>query len=283
MEEQGMADSGGGSLWARYKRADSTLIAFSLIGSTLVILSFLALATITLTQLADLPFLIKVATDTRVINSILLTFGAGLTVVFILLLFGTPLAYVLARTHSRVNSLVEALIDIPLVLPHTVAGIMVYLLFMQRGLLGAPFKEIGIVFEDAFPGIVVAMLFVSIPFYVNTVREGFQKVPVHIENVARTLGATRFRAFILIVLPLSARQILNGSVLAWGRAISEFAAVIMIAYYPMIVSTLIYYRFTTGGLRESSAIAFLMILASFSVFLVLRIATRYLGRYDDRV
>lgn len=278
-----MADSGGGSLWARYKRADSTLIAFSLIGSTLVILSFLALATITLTQLADLPFLIKVATDTRVINSILLTFGAGLTVVFILLLFGTPLAYVLARTHSRVNSLVEALIDIPLVLPHTVAGIMVYLLFMQRGLLGAPFKEIGIVFEDAFPGIVVAMLFVSIPFYVNTVREGFQKVPVHIENVARTLGATRFRAFILIVLPLSARQILNGSVLAWGRAISEFAAVIMIAYYPMIVSTLIYYRFTTGGLRESSAIAFLMILASFSVFLVLRIATRYLGRYDDRV
>ncbi|HIH26670.1 MAG TPA: ABC transporter permease [Methanoregulaceae archaeon] len=283
MEEQGMADSGGGSLWARYKRADSTLIAFSLIGSTLVILSFLALATITLTQLADLPFLIKVATDTRVINSILLTFGAGLTVVFILLLFGTPLAYVLARTHSRVNSLVEALIDIPLVLPHTVAGIMVYLLFMQRGLLGAPFKEIGIVFEDAFPGIVVAMLFVSIPFYVNTVREGFQKVPVHIENVARTLGATRFRAFILIVLPLSARQILNGSVLAWGRAISEFAAVIMIAYYPMIVSTLIYYRFTTGGLRESSAIAFLMILASFSIFLVLRIATRYLGRYDDRV
>jgi molybdate/tungstate transport system permease protein len=278
-----MTDTGGGSLWARYKRADSTLIAFTLIGSTLVIFSFLALATITVTQLADLPFLIQVALDSRVINAILLTFGAGLTVVFILLILGTPLAYVLARTHSRVNSLVEALIDIPLVLPHTVAGIMVYLLFMQRGLLGAPFKEIGIVFEDAFPGIVVAMLFVSMPFYVNTVREGFQKVPLHIENVARTLGATRFRAFALIVLPLSTRHILNGSVLAWGRAISEFAAVIMIAYYPMIVSTLIYYRFTTGGLKESSAIAFLMILASFSVFLVLRIVTRYLGSYDDRV
>ena len=278
-----MTDTGGGSLWARYKRADSTLIAFTLIGSTLVIFSFLALATITVTQLADLPFLIQVALDSRVINAILLTFGAGLTVVFILLILGTPLAYVLARTHSRVNSLVEALIDIPLVLPHTVAGIMVYLLFMQRGLLGAPLKEIGIVFEDAFPGIVVAMLFVSMPFYVNTVREGFQKVPLHIENVARTLGATRFRAFALIVLPLSTRHILNGSVLAWGRAISEFAAVIMIAYYPMIVSTLIYYRFTTGGLKESSAIAFLMILASFSVFLVLRIVTRYLGSYDDRV
>jgi molybdate/tungstate transport system permease protein len=278
-----MSNPGRESFWSRFRRPDSTLIAFSLIGSTLVIFSFLALATITLTQLADLTFLVRVATDSRVINSIALTFGAGLAVVFILLLFGTPLAYVLARTHSRINSLVEALIDIPLVLPHTVAGIMVYLLFMQRGLLGAPLKDIGIVFEDALPGIVMAMLFVSMPFYVNTVREGFQKVPLHIENVARTLGATRFKAFVLVVIPLSARHILNGSVLAWGRAISEFAAVIMIAYYPMIVSTLIYYRFTTGGLKESSAIAFLMIIASFSVFLVIRIATRYLGSYDDRV
>ncbi len=278
-----MTESRGGPIWARYRRVDSCLVAFTLIGSTLVVFAFLALATITLTQLADLPFLLQVARDSRVIDSILLTFGAGLLVVFILLILGTPLAYVLARTHSRVNSLVESLIDIPLVLPHTVAGIMVYLLFMQRGLLGAPLKEIGIVFEDAFPGIVVAMLFVSMPFYVNTVREGFQKVPLHIENVARTLGASRFRAFVLVVLPLSSRHILNGCVVAWGRAISEFAAVTMIAYYPMVVSTLIYYRFTTGGLKESSAIAFLMILASFSVFLVLRVATRYLGSYDDRV
>ncbi|HNS82888.1 MAG TPA: ABC transporter permease [Methanolinea sp.] len=278
-----MADKGKVSSWVRYRRPDSCLLAFTLIGSTLVIFAFLALATITVTQLADLPFLIQVALDSRVIDSILLTFGAGLAVVGVLMILGTPLAYVLARTHFRLNSLIEALIDIPLVLPHTVAGIMVYLLFMQRGPLGAPFKDIGIVFEDAFPGIVVAMLFVAMPFYINTVREGFQKVPLHIENVARTLGASRFRAFVLVVLPLSTRHILNGCVLAWGRAISEFAAVIMIAYYPMIVSTLIYYRFTTGGLKESSAIAFLMILASFSVFLVLRIATRYLGRYDDRV
>lgn len=278
-----MADKEKGHVWIRFKRPDSCLLAFTVIGSSLVIFAFLALATITVTQLADLPFLIQVALDSRVIDSILLTFGAGFAVVGILVLLGTPLAYVLARTHFRVNSLVEALIDIPLILPHTVAGIMVYLLFMQRGLLGAPFKEIGIVFEDAFPGIVVAMLFVAMPFYINTVREGFQKVPLHIENVARTLGATRFRAFAMVVLPLSKRHIMNGCVLAWGRAISEFAAVIMIAYYPMIVSTLIYYRFTTGGLKESSAIAFLMILASFSVFLVLRVATRYLGSYDDRV
>ena len=262
---------------------DWCLIGFALIGGMLVLLPLLALINITLGQLADIPFLIAIATQEKVIDSILLTFGAGLVAVIILVVFGPPLSYVLARTQSRLNQVVESLIDLPLVLPHTVAGLMIYILFMQRGLIGAPLKDMGIVFEDAFWGIVVAMLFVATPFYVNTVREGFQKVPVHLENVARTLGATRFQAFCLIVFPSSVRHIFNGCILAWGRAISEFAAVIMIAYYPMVISTLIYYRFTTGGIKESSAVAFVMIVACFVVFLVLRSFTRYLGRYDDRV
>jgi molybdate/tungstate transport system permease protein len=266
-----------------FRQLDGCLIGFSIIGGVLVLLPLLALINITLGQIEDLPYLIEIATQKQVIDSILLTFSAGVIAVIILLIFGTPLAYVLARTQSRFNQVVESLIDLPLVLPHTVAGIMVYILFMQRGMIGAPLKSMGIVFEDAFFGIVVAMLFVATPFYVNSVREGFQKVPVHIENVARTLGATRFQAFFLIVIPSSVRQILNGCILAWGRAISEFAAVIMIAYYPMVISTLIYYKFTTGGIRESSAVAFVMIVACFLVFIVLRTITRHLGRYDDRV
>jgi molybdate/tungstate transport system permease protein len=264
-------------------KPDLCLISFAIIGSTLVILILLALLTITVSQLSDIPFLLQVASDSQVTDSIILTFTAGLNAVIILVLLGTPLAYVLARTHSRFNTIIESIIDIPLVLPHTVAGIMVYLIFMQRGLIGAPLNDVGITFEDAYPGIVAAMLFVALPFYVDTAREGFQKVPLHMENVARTLGATRFQAFSLIVFPLSIRHIINGCILAWGRAISEFAAVIMIAYYPMIISTLIYYRFTTGGLKESTAIAFLMLLASFSVFILIRLVTRYIGRYDDRV
>lgn len=262
---------------------DQCLVGFAIIGGILVMLPLLALVNITLGQLTDLSYLARVATDRQVIGSIVLTFTAGLNAVLILLILGTPLSYVLARTHSRFNQVIEILVDIPLVLPHTVAGLMVYILFMQRGLIGAPLMDMGIIFEDAYPGIVIAMLFVAMPFYVNSVREGFQKVPVHLENVARTLGATRFQAFYLIVLPSSVRHILNGSILAWGRAISEFAAVIMIAYYPMIISTLIYYRFTTGGIKESTAVAFIMIVACLLVFLVLRTITKYVGRYDDRV
>jgi molybdate/tungstate transport system permease protein len=282
-----MKDRTGKDPWAKSKniarQLDWCLVGFAILGGVLVMLPLLALLNIAFSQIADIPYLIEVATQKQVINAILLTFTAGLVAVFILLIFGTPLAYVLARTHSRANQVIESIIDLPLVLPHTVAGLMVYILFMQRGLIGAPFKQLGIVFEDAFPGIVVAMIFVSTPFYVNSVREGFQKVPVHMENVARTLGATRFRAFLLIVLPSSVRHILNGSILAWGRGISEFAAIIMIAYYPMVISTLIYYDFTTGGIKESTAVAFVMIIVCLGVFLALRSLTRFVGRYDDRV
>jgi molybdate/tungstate transport system permease protein len=157
---------------------------------------------------------------------------------------------------------------------------MVYLLFMSRGIIGGPLHNMGIVFEDAFPGIVMAMIFVSSPYYIHAVREGFEKVPVHLENVARSLGATRFSAFWHVTLPLSTRHLLSGSFLAWGRAVGEFAAVVMIAYFPMVVSTLIYQRFTTGGLAESRSVAFIMIIICLTVFVLFRWVMRKVRRPD---
>ncbi|WP_241648000.1 ABC transporter permease [Methanoculleus taiwanensis] len=271
------------AVWPQ-RRIDWCILGFCLLGSVIVGITVLALANISITELADPGHLFEVATSSAVVGSLLLTFGAGFNAVLLLILFGTPLAYVLARSQpSRTKEMVESIVDIPLILPHTVAGLLVYLLFMRRGWLGAPLSEVGIAFEDAYPGTVVAMLFVASPFYINTMREGFLKVPVHLENVARTLGATRFQTFSQVTLPLSFRHMYNGALLAWGRAIGEFAGVIMIAYYPFIVSTLIYYAFTTDGIRTSRSIAFTVIIVSFVVFLLLRRLTRYVGRYDDRV
>ena len=207
---------------------------------------------------------------------------AGLNAVAILVLVGTPLAYALARSTFPGKGLVESIIDLPLILPHTVAGLMVYLLFMSKGILGAPLGNVGIIFEDAYPGIVVAMVFVAIPYYVNTVREGFETVPVRLENVARTLGASRFRTFWHIVLPLSSRHIYYGALLAWGRAIGEFAAVIMIAYFPMVISTLIYYRFATGGLSEAMSVALVMIVICGAIFVLFRLLLKKKGGHDDQ-
>ncbi|MDD4566831.1 MAG: ABC transporter permease [Methanoculleus chikugoensis] len=272
--------------WNEYRGRylDWCIVGFCIMGAAIVGITVLAIANITMTELADPAHLLKVAASSEVIGSILLTFGAGASAVILLILFGTPLAYVLARARpSRLKGAVESIVDIPLILPHTVAGLLVYLLFMRRGWLGAPLSEIGLAFEDALPGTIIAMLFVASPFYVNSMREGFEKVPVHLENVARTLGAGTFTAFWTVTLPLSLRHMYSGAILAWGRAIGEFAGVIMIAYYPFIISTLIYYSFTTDGIHTSRSIAFTVILVSFGVFYLLRRMTRYLGRYDDRV
>ena len=261
-------------------RTDPCMTAFWVLGSVILVITVLSLIAITVPEILDLPHLLSVATETGVIGAILLTLFAALCAVIFLAIFCTPLSYMLARSTSRWKGVVETLVDIPLVLPHTVAGLLVYLLFMSRGPIGAPLAHAGIFFEDAFLGIVVAMIFVSSPYYINAVREGFEKVPVHLENVARTLGATQFRAFRLIALPLAARHIISGAFLAWGRAVGEFAAVVMIAYFPMVVSTLIYHRFTTGGLAESRSIAFIMIVICIAVFIIFRWMTKKAGGYD---
>jgi molybdate/tungstate transport system permease protein len=274
------------SRWRKQRRwrIDWCMVWFCIFGAVIVGITVLAIAQISFMEFSDPAHLLEVAASSAVVNSILLTFGAGFVAVLLLALFGTPLAYVLARSQpSRFKGVAESVIDIPLVLPHTVAGLMVYLLFMRRGWLGAPLSDVGLAFEDALLGTVVAMVFVASPFFINTMREGFEKVPIHLENVARTLGASRFATFRTVTLPLSFRHMFNGAILAWGRAIGEFAAVIMIAYYPFIISTLIYYSFTTDGIKTSRSIAFTVILASFTVFYILRRMTRYLGRYDDRV
>jgi molybdate/tungstate transport system permease protein len=253
-----------------------------ILGGVIILISGLALLVIAVPELADVPHLITVVLDTRVIESLALTFAAGCSAVLFLLLFGTPLAYALSRTTSRWRGVAESLLDLPLALPHTVAGLMVYLLFMSRGLIGGPLAQAGIFFEDAFLGIVMAMIFVSSPYYVNTVREGFERVPVHLESVARTLGATEFAAFRQVALPLCSRHIWSGALLAWGRAVGEFAAVIMIAYFPEVISALMYQRFSTGGIAESRSIAFIMIVVCLVVFFALRSITRTRGVNDDR-
>jgi len=261
---------------------DTSLFSFWFAAAMLVALIILAAATVAVPELLNPGHLFSVAREMGVINSIIVTFTAGFVAVLILILLGTPLAYLLARGKSRWNGLIETIVDLPLALPHTVAGLMIYLLFMMRGPLGMPFLGIGIIFEEAFAGIVVAMVFVSTPYYVDAVREGIAQVPERLEFVARTLGASRLGAIRTITLPMSIRSMLSGAFLAWGRAIGEFAAVVMIAYFPMVVSTLIYHRFTTGGLAESRSIAFIMLVACLLVFLVFRLVSHGWGGRHDR-
>jgi len=249
----------------------------------LVGLVVLALATLAARAVVDPRALISAASDTAVWSAIATTFAAATLAVLVLALLGTPLAYLMARSRSRALPAVEALVDLPLVLPHTIAGLLVYLVFMRYGPLGAPLGAVGLSFEDAFPGVVAAMLFVGIPYYVDAARDGFAKVPVELEEVARTLGAGRWAAFAEVALPLAARECLSGAVTAWGRAVGEFAAVIMIAYFPLVISTLIYTRFTQYGLAETVAVAVVLLVTCMAVLILLRRVASRLWRPDAPV
>lgn len=209
--------------------------------------------------------------DDEVRTSIGLTFYASFIATAIAFLCGVPLAYLLARVDFPGKRLVEGIIDVPVVVPHSAAGIALLMVFGRRTLLGQAFGIFGLKFVSAFPGIVIAMLFVSLSFLVNAAREGFEAVDPRLERVARTLGASPWRAFWGVSFPLAWRSILSGTILMWARGLSEFGAVIILAYHPMVAPVLLYERFESFGLRYSRPVAALMILICLATFVVLRL------------
>ena len=159
----------------------------------------------------------------------LLTTGLALLVTIVL---GTPLAYLLARHRFPGRRLLDALVDLPVVLPPVVAGVALLLVFGRRGLIGAPLAEAGVTLAFTTTAVVLAQVFVASPFYVRAMKVGFAAVPRELEGAARTDGATRRQAFWRITLPLAAPAFVEGAVLAWARALGEFGATITLAYYP---------------------------------------------------
>jgi molybdate/tungstate transport system permease protein len=174
--------------------------------------------------------------------------SAALTAVIAAIL-GTPLAYFLARGGGWFQRLTEAVVDLPLAVPHTVAGIALLFVFGRRGMIGELFAPFGLQFWGTAAGIVVAMLFVSVPFMVNSARLGFAGVDPRLEKVARTLGASAFEVLYRVDLPLAWRGILTGAVLTYARSISEIGSVMVLAYYPMTAPVKIYDLYCRADLR----------------------------------
>jgi len=253
-------------------RQQPLMALFFFIGLTIVIFVIATLFNLLYQQLVLNPDnFLAVSRDSAVLRSIWLTLYTSFIATLFALLAGIPLAYVLARKEFFGKQIIEAFIDIPVIIPHTVAGIALFSLLMKKGTVGSVFASLGIVFQDSMWGIVAAMFFVSYPFFVNSAKDGFLSVSPNLEHVSRTLGASQWRTFFSISLPLSIRHIASGAIMAWARGVSEFGAVVVLAYYPMIASTLILYKFNTGGLQESQPIAVLLILICFVTFICLRL------------
>lgn len=149
--------------------------------------------------------------------------------VVLTLLFGTPVAYLLARRRFRGRTALDTLIDLPMVLPPSVAGIALLVAFGRRGVLGHYFNVVGIDIAFTQTAVVLAQTFVAAPFYIKAATAGFAGVDPELEQAAALDGASSFQAFRLITVPLAWAGLFGGAVMTWARALGEFGATIIFA------------------------------------------------------
>jgi molybdate transport system permease protein len=216
--------------------------------------------------------------DAMRLSAITSTISLALAVVF-----GTPVAYLLARRDFPGKVVVDLLVDLPIVLPPTVAGVALLVAFGRRGVLGQHLDAAGIELAFTTAAVVLAQLFVSAPYYVRTVKAGFESVSPEFEGVAATLGAGPFRIFWRIVLPLSWPSVLAGAILCWARGLSELGATLIFAgnfegrtqTMPLAIIGV----FDAGrSINVAIALAVILVLAAAVLLLLLRLVARSASR-----
>ena len=209
-------------------------------------------------------------TDAELRSSLVLTVLAATLATVLGIIGATPIAYVLQRGRFRGRSLLSAILDLPLLIPHPVAGIALLLVLGRNTPLGASLWALGLQVTGSVTGIVAAMLFVSAPLYISAAREAFDRVDPRFEGVARTLGDTRWQALRRVTLPLAWRGLLAAAIVMWARAVSEFGAIVILVYHPRVASVLSYERFTAFGLTEALPVAAVLLLLAIIPLAALR-------------
>lgn len=240
------------------------VIAFSLVILLIVLPLLMTFLSTSASQMA------LILSDEQVARSIGLTLSSGAVATVIGLVIGLPAAYLLARHQFWGKHVIESIIDLPLVIPHSAAGIALLLVFGRRGLLGKPLSRLGLVFADRAAGIVLGMLFVSLPLLINAARDAFAAIDPEIEHSARVDGASPWEVFWKVTLPLAWKGVLSGAITMWARGISEFGAVMILAYSPKIIPVLIFERFQGLGLAAATPITALWLLLILILFGVVR-------------
>ena len=193
---------------------------------------------------------------------------------FLAVLFGLPVAYVLARVHFRGRGVLETLVTLPTVLPPVVAGVALLLAFGRMGLVGHYLNLFGITIPFTTPAVILAQIFVAGPFFVNSAKAGLSQLDRRYELAAYTLRASPLYTFLRVVLPLIRPALFAGIGLTWARALGEFGATITFAgNFPGITQTLpiAVYIASESDLHRAIAIAIVLLAVSFGVLFALRI------------
>jgi molybdate transport system permease protein len=210
-----------------------------------------------------------------VLDALLLSLVTTAISLVITVTLGLPLAVVLARREFRGKGWLEAIVDLPIVLPPSVAGLALLLVFGRRGLLSAPFEVLGIAIPFTTIAVILAQTFVSAPFFIRSARNGIAGVERDLEDAARVDGASERQLFRAITVPLASAALAAGLVMTWARSLGEFGATIMFAgnvegrtqTLPLVV----YGEFQSGDLDASVAAAAILVIAAFGVLVAVRV------------
>ena len=217
----------------------------------------------------------NVITSSTSLDALRLSLIASLATTVLALLFGFPLAWLLARGQFRGKALLRGLTTLPMVLPPVVGGIALLLAYGRKGMVGEPLNAaLGISLPFTLPGVIVAEAFVAMPFFVITLESGLRSMNTRLEDAARSLGAGRLTVFRRVTLPLIFPSLVAGAVLTWSRALGEFGATITFAgNLPGVTQTAplaIYVSQSSDQLDEAIALSLVLVVVS----LVVMIGTR---------
>jgi molybdate transport system permease protein len=254
------------SHWAghAWRLAASPLLLFFLIP----ILALLANTT--------LARLLSSLRDIQMVQAVFISLRTTLVSLLITILFGTPLAYLVGRHQFRFKSSIDALIELPTVLPPSVAGLALLMTFGRRGVLGGALSAWGLQIPFTTLAVVLAQVFVSASFFVRTAALGFASVDRELEQAAQLDGANRWQVFRFVMLPLSRQALTSGSALSWSRALGDFGATILFAgNFPGRTQTMplaIYLGFESHLDVALTLSALLMLISFLILFIVKRFA-----------
>lgn len=225
-------------------------------------------------------------TAPRVVASYKLSFGASLLAAFLNVVFGLVLAWGLVRYTFPGKKLVDALIDLPFALPTAVAGIALTAIYAQNGWIGQAFApwDVRIAFTPI--GIVIALVFIGLPFVVRTVQPVLEDLDTEFEEAAASLGASRWQTFVRVVLPTLVPALLTGFALAFARAVGEYGSVIFIAgnmpFVSEITPLMIITKLEQFDYQGATAIASVMLIFSFALLLVINALQAWAMRRGGR-
>lgn len=207
----------------------------------------------------------------------LLTSGIALLIIIVI---GMPLAYGLVRWRFRGRRLLNVLIEIPIVLPPAVAGLALLVTFGRRGVVGGWLDDIGISLAFSTAAVIMAQVFVALPFFTRSAQVGFGSIDPDLEDAARVDGATERQVFLRITMPLALRALISGASLSWARALGEFGATIIFAgnlagetrTMPLLV-----YNILESDLNAALWTALILVMFAVSAISI----TRLIGRHDE--